>query len=166
VIGNSVHITSVVWQPFANCPRTCTDGYKLDQVGAEAIKFVPVGTGPWTIGEWLPNNRGDVHAVTDHWIEPPHIGTFTVIQVPDTSSRLAMMQTGEADIGEVDFGKLRELEGKGLKFITTMSDKDTMTLSAIWPGNSGTDPQTQSYLHDPCLYSSPNSMLKFSVPLS
>ena len=100
---------------------------------------MPVGSGPWTIGEWLPNNRGDVHAVWDHWIEPPNIGTFTVIQVPDTSSRLAMMQTGEADIGEVDFGKLRELEGKGLKFITTMSDKDTMTLSAIWPGNLWTD---------------------------
>jgi ABC-type transport system substrate-binding protein len=111
----------------------------FDQMGAEAIKFVPVGTGPWTIGEWLPNNRGDVHAVWDHWVEPPNIGTFTVIQVPDTSSRLAMMQTGEADIGEVDFGKLRELESKGLKFITTMSDKDTMTLSAIWPGNLWTD---------------------------
>ena len=115
----------------------CKDAY--EKMGAEAIKFVPVGTGPFTIGEWLPNDRGDVHAVTDHWIEPPHIGTFTVIQVPDTSSRLAMMQTGEADIGEVDFGKLRELEGKGLKFITTMSDKDTMTLSAIWPGNLWTD---------------------------
>ena len=110
-----------------------------DEMGAAAIKFVPVGSGPWTIGEWLPNNRGDVHAGWDHWIEPPNIGTFTVIQVPDTSSRLAMMQTGEADIGEVDFGKLRELEGKGLKFITTMSDKDTMTLSAIWPGNLWTD---------------------------
>jgi len=105
----------------------------------DAIKFFPVGTGPWTIGDWLPNNRGTVHAVPDHWMEPPHIGTFTVIQVPDTTSRLAMMQTGEADLSEIDFGRIRELEGKGLKFIQTMSDKDTMTLSVIWPGNLWTD---------------------------
>jgi len=111
----------------------------FDQMGAAAMQFVPVGSGPFTMGIWKPNDRGTVHAVPDHWIEPPHVGTFTVIQVPDTSSRVAMMQTGEADLGSIDFGRIRELETKGLKFIQTMSNKDTMTLSAIWPGNLWTD---------------------------
>jgi ABC-type transport system substrate-binding protein len=115
------------------------DSKAANEALGDAIKFVPVGSGPWTIGEWLPNNRGTVHAVPDHWMEPPHIGTFTVIQVPDTTSRLAMMQTGAADLASIDFGRIRELEGKGLKFIQTMSDKDTMTLSVIWPGNLWTD---------------------------
>jgi ABC-type transport system substrate-binding protein len=52
---------------------------------------------------------------------------------------MAMMQTGEIDLGNIDFGKFRELESKGLVFLQTMSDKDTMTLSAIWPGNLWTD---------------------------
>jgi ABC-type transport system substrate-binding protein len=110
-----------------------------DDMGAAAMEFVPVGSGPFTIGEWLPNDRGTVHAVPDHWREPPHIGKFVVIQVPDTTSRLAMMQTGEIDLGEIDFGRIRELDGRGLKFIQTMTDADTMTLSTIWPGNLWTD---------------------------
>ncbi len=110
-----------------------------DAVGKEAIKLVPVGSGPFTMGDWVPNSHGLVHAVPDHWIEPPHIGTFRVVQAPEITTRMAMMSTGEADIASIDFARLRELEGKGLKFITTMSDKDTMTLSAIWPGNLWTD---------------------------
>ena len=110
-----------------------------EAVGAEAIKLIPVGSGPFTMGEWVPNSHGEVHSVPDHWVEPPHIGLFRVIQAPEITTRMAMMQVGEADIGSIDFARIRELESKGLKFITTMSDKDTMTLSAIWPGNLWTD---------------------------
>ena len=111
----------------------------FDAVGSDAIKLIPIGSGPFTMGEWVPNSHGEVHAVPDHWIEPPHIGMFRVVQAPEITTRMAMMQTGDADIGSIDFGRLRELESKGLKFITTMSEKDTMTLSAIWPGNLWTD---------------------------
>ncbi len=110
-----------------------------ETVGAEAILLYPVGSGPFTIGEWVPNSHGEVHAVPDHWIEPPHVGMFRVVQAPEITTRMAMMETGDADIASIDFARLRELESKGLKFITTMSDKDTMTLSAIWPGNLWTD---------------------------
>ena len=110
-----------------------------ETVGSEAIQLIPVGSGPFTMGEWAPNSHGEVHAVPDHWIEPPHIDKFRVVQVPEVTTRMAMIETGEADIASIDFARLRELDGKGLKFITTMSDKDTVTLSAIWPGNLWTD---------------------------
>ena len=115
-----------------------------ETVGAESILLVPVGSGPFTIGEWVPNSHGEVHAVPDHWIEPPHVGMFRVVQAPEITTRMAMMETGDADIASIDFARLRELESKGLKFITTMSDKDTMTLSAIWPGNLWTDTNAKS----------------------
>jgi ABC-type transport system substrate-binding protein len=111
----------------------------FETMGAEAMQFVPVGSGPMTFKEVKENDRLVVAAVIDHWREPPHIGTFTVVQVPDTQSRVAMMQTGQADLGEIDFGRIRELPGIGLKFFPTMSVKDTMTLSVIWPGNLWTD---------------------------
>ena len=121
-----------------------------ETVGANAIKLIPVGSGPFTMGDWSPNDRGEVHAVPDHWREPPHIGKFVVVQVPEITSRMAMMATGDADISAIDFARLTELEAQGLKFITTMSDKDTMTLSAIWPGNLWTDfnAKTQAPLAD------------------
>ncbi len=110
-----------------------------DTLTPEEIEFQPIGSGPWTMGEWKPEDRGTIHAVPDHWNDPPHIGRFVVVQVPDTTSRMAMMQTGEMDLGNIDFGKFRELEAAGLKFFQTMSDRDTMTLSNIWPGQLWTD---------------------------
>ena len=110
-----------------------------ERMGASAVQFVPVGSGPFTIGEWKPNDRGTVHAVPEHWIETAHIAEFTVIQVPEITTRMAGMQTGELDLGSIDFARLTELEAVGLKFIPTMTEKDTMTLSVIWPGNLWTD---------------------------
>ena len=110
-----------------------------ERMGADAVKLVPVGTGPFTIGEWLPYSHGEVHAVPDHWREPPHIDMFRVVYAPGTAMRMAMLQAGQADIGEMNFARLRDLDRRGLKFITTMSDRDTMTLSVIWPGNLWTD---------------------------
>lgn len=110
-----------------------------ERMGAAAVQFVPVGSGPFTIGEWKPNDRGEVHAVEEHWIETAHIGKFVVRQMPEITSRMAAMETGEIDLAAIDFARLTELEEKGLKFIPTMSDKDTMTLSVIWPGNLWTD---------------------------
>ncbi|MCH8062458.1 MAG: hypothetical protein IH861_08145 [Chloroflexi bacterium] len=119
----------------------------FDVMGADAIKFVPVGSGPMVFSLVRENDRLEVVAMAgEHWAttagvwdETPKIGKFIVIQVPDTQSRMAMMQTGAADLGEVDFGRLTELAGVGLKFFPTMSDADTMTLSVIWPGNLWTD---------------------------
>ena len=121
----------------------------FDTVGADAVKLVPVGSGPFTMGTWTPNSKGEVHAIPgEHWSEnwpggdksdTPLYGKFVVVQAPEITTRMAMMEVGEADIGSIDFARLRELESKGLKFVTTMSDKDTMTLSAIWPGNLWTD---------------------------
>lgn len=111
----------------------------FEKAGAEAKKLVPVGTGPFTIGTWIPNDRGEAIAIPKHWKETAHISKFVVVQVPEITSRLAMMQTGQADLGSIDFARLTELDKLGLKFITTMSDKDTMTLSVIWPGNLWTD---------------------------
>ena len=110
-----------------------------ERMGAAAVQFVPVGSGPFTIGDWKPNDRGEVHAVPEHWIETAHIGKFVVRQMPEITSRMAAMETGEIDLAAIDFARLTELEEKGLKFIPTMSDKDTMTLSVIWPGNLWTD---------------------------
>ena len=57
-----------------------------ERMGAAAVQFVPVGSGPFTIGEWKPNDRGEVHAVAEHWIETAHIGKFVVRQMPEITS--------------------------------------------------------------------------------
>jgi ABC-type transport system substrate-binding protein len=106
-----------------------------ERMGAEAVKLVPVGTGPFTIGDWIPNDRGTVHAVESHWDKTPEIATFTVIQVPEITTRIAMMEGSTIQLASVDFARLQELRDKGLDFLGTMTEADTVTVSVIWPGN-------------------------------
>jgi ABC-type transport system substrate-binding protein len=110
-----------------------------ETMGAEAVKLVPVGTGPFVMGEWLPNNRGTVHAIPEHWAETAQIDTFTVVQVPEISSRIAMMSTGQAALADMDFGQLQQFLDAGMVFMPTMTEADTVTAGAIWPGNLWTD---------------------------
>ncbi len=146
-------ITSIVWGiPISefdiNDTSVRLDSKKAyDEMGAAAIKFVPVGSGPMVFVEVRENERLTVEAMEgEHWAtlqgvwdETPKIGRMVWVQVPDTQTRMSMMQTGQADLAEVDFSRLRELEPAGLRFFPTMSDADTMTLSVIWPGNLFTD---------------------------
>ena len=76
-----------------------------DTMGAAAVQFVPVGSGPFTIGDWKPNDRGEVLAIPEHWASTAHIGKFVVRQMPEITSRMAAMETGEIDLASIDFAR-------------------------------------------------------------
>ncbi len=95
----------------------------FDALGADTMFNFSVGTGPYVQGEWIANERGASHAISDHWQYPnDRIETFRVIQVPEQTSRVAMLQTGEADMALIDVGLIKDLTGPGseLKWINTM----------------------------------------------
>jgi ABC-type transport system substrate-binding protein len=93
----------------------------FDQLGQEKMFKFRVGTGPYVQGEWIDNNRGTVEAILDHWFYPnDRIAKFTVVQVPENSSRVAMLKSGEADLGVLDFKLVPGLIKEGLQFLTTM----------------------------------------------
>jgi ABC-type transport system substrate-binding protein len=110
-----------------------------ETLGPEGVKLLPVGSGAFVIGEWLPNNRGTVIAVPDHWDKTAEIGRFTVVQVPEITSRIAMMETGQAALGEMDFAQLGDIQERGLDFLPTMTEADTITAGLLWSGNLWTD---------------------------
>jgi ABC-type transport system substrate-binding protein len=107
----------------------------FDLLGAEKIKDVVVGTGPFIIKEWIPNERMIVEALPKSWLKTSTIKTFKVLQVPETASRLSMLESGQVDAAEMDFSKVTTLQGKGLAFMATQGDNDTENTSVIWPGN-------------------------------
>ncbi|MBI4304956.1 MAG: hypothetical protein HY678_01425, partial [Chloroflexi bacterium] len=106
-----------------------------EQLGADAVKLVPIGTGSFVIGQWVPNERGTVEAVPNHWSKTAGVAKFTVLQVPEITSRIAMLETGQVQFAEMDFAKVKELRSKGLDFLPTQSERDTENASVIWPGN-------------------------------
>jgi ABC-type transport system substrate-binding protein len=93
-----------------------------DQKGEEWSKQNIVATGPFQQVEWLRDDHAKLAAVQNHWRKPPAIKEITFMEVPEEQSRLAMMQTGEADIAELGPAKNIELAKLGFKFYGAGAD--------------------------------------------
>jgi peptide/nickel transport system substrate-binding protein len=58
----------------------------------------PVGTGPWKVDEWVKGDRLTMSAHDGYWRGAPQIKNLTWRPVPEKSTRMNMLITGEADI--------------------------------------------------------------------
>jgi peptide/nickel transport system substrate-binding protein len=60
----------------------------------------PVGTGPFKLKEWKPGQELVLEKNADYWGKKPNINTVTFKVVPEDSTRIAMVETGEANIAD------------------------------------------------------------------
>lgn len=70
----------------------------LDEVGYDYARD-PIGTGPYQFSEWVSGDRIELSRFEDYWGDPPQIDTFVFRPVSEASTRVVVMQTGEADFG-------------------------------------------------------------------
>ena len=99
-------------------------GQVFDAIGEERMIANPIGTGAYRLVEHVTDERTIVEAVP-HWqdgIAHPknRVQRFTQIQVPEQTSRIAMLNSGQADLSQIDFKLIEEIEKDGLQFINTM----------------------------------------------
>lgn len=66
--------------------------------GAEAFFQHPVGTGPFKFVSWTRNDRMVLDANEAYWDGPPKVKRLIFRPVPEVATRLAELQTGNADI--------------------------------------------------------------------
>ena len=70
----------------------------------EDYKNNPVGTGPFTLTEYVPNDRVVLTAYPDYWqtdedgIQLPYLDKLTIKPIPDAGQRLTALETGDIDI--------------------------------------------------------------------
>jgi peptide/nickel transport system substrate-binding protein len=58
----------------------------------------PVGTGPFTFEEWDSGNRAVLSAYADYWNGEPAIDTVEFRILPEASSKVTQLETGDIDI--------------------------------------------------------------------
>lgn len=93
----------------------------FDEVGADAAGVDPIGTGPYVldsataVSEIVMTLRDDV---ADHWRVTPEFQNVVFRVVPEESTRVAMLQTGEADIAPISFDSIPTVEGAGLRIVS------------------------------------------------
>jgi len=103
----------------------------FEQVKYEGVQAHPIGTGPW---RYVQLNTGDYlkcEAVENHWRVVPEFKYLVMKKIPEESTRVAMLQTGQIDaclIGPTSVAKLSEED-------FNIDKQWGGANSMIWPGN-------------------------------
>ena len=68
-------------------------------LGQEQYSRTPVGTGPYTLESWGPNNSNPILVVSESsWRDVEHITRVEVTVMPDVGSRVTGLMSGELDM--------------------------------------------------------------------
>jgi peptide/nickel transport system substrate-binding protein len=76
----------------------------IEKVGEDGFLRQPVGLGPYRFARMNPGQELVLEANDQYWRKKPSIKRVIIKGVPDRSTRLAMLKTGEADIGYLMVG--------------------------------------------------------------
>jgi peptide/nickel transport system substrate-binding protein len=67
------------------------------QVGPDGFKQKPIGAGPYKLVRQEPGIRLELEAFEDYY-RPVHVKQLVMVSVPEASTRVAMLERGEADL--------------------------------------------------------------------
>jgi peptide/nickel transport system substrate-binding protein len=71
-----------------------------EKVGADAVASHPIGTGPFIFQEWVPGDHYTLTANKNYWGGVPNFDKLVIRTIPDGSTRVASLVTGESQIIE------------------------------------------------------------------
>src|SRR5262245_56885822 len=80
----------------------------LEKVGDDGFKRAPIGAGPYKFVSFNPGVELVLEANDQYWRKTPTVKTLVFRAVPDSSTRLAMLKRGEADVAFTFRGVLAE----------------------------------------------------------
>ncbi|MDA8218547.1 MAG: ABC transporter substrate-binding protein [Dehalococcoidales bacterium] len=87
--------------------------FVIPDESGEDIKTKPVGTGPFSLAQWLPNNMAILKRNPDYWLSgAPVLDQVEIKILSDTQGRVVGLETDTVDMveapGYIDFVRLRE----------------------------------------------------------
>lgn len=74
------------------------DPAKLEDSDFEAFALKPVGTGPYKITEFVPNQKLVYERFDGFWGEPAPFKKITVTRIPELTSRITALKNGEVEL--------------------------------------------------------------------
>ncbi len=97
-----------------------------EEVGDEEFGRRPVGTGPFKFVEWVVEDRIVMERNEDYWRQGlPRVDEVVFVPIPESSTRMAAIQTGEVDIvNRLSFEQAENLQGvSGVEVVTYPIDR-------------------------------------------
>ncbi len=80
----------------------------IERVGDDGFKKHPIGAGPYKFVSQKEGIELVLEAYEGYWRKVPHVKTLVMRSIPEDSTRLAMLKTGEADIAYAMMGPMAE----------------------------------------------------------
>ena len=98
--------------------------------GSFELKGNPIGTGPFKFEGFQRGISISYVASKDYWDRSrvPSYSRLVVLKRPEASTRMAMIQAGEADMVAIEAGQARDAKQKGLRLMTS----DGASITALW----------------------------------
>ena len=88
----------------------------FDKLGEEGMREDYTGTGPFKFVEWRKSEIITAEALPEHWRKTASVKELILRDIPETSARVAMLETGAAQIaGELAFKDVVRLQKDGFK---------------------------------------------------
>ncbi len=79
----------------------------------------PVGTGPYVLKSHSPGSSILLERVENHWrMGTPDWKYIKFVKVPEEATRVAMLQTGEADLAPINYDSVDGVRAAGLQILT------------------------------------------------
>ncbi len=116
-VRQPMHMFTSYWQSAGISSKAV-----YDQYGKEGMRDVFVGTGPYEVKEWVKDDHILLEAVPDHWRKTATVKTVRINKVLEPAARLAMFETGEADMTRVllkDLDRLVKEKGGVIDFVSS-----------------------------------------------
>jgi peptide/nickel transport system substrate-binding protein len=99
----------------------------IEKVGEEEFRRKPIGSGPWRFVRSVPGDRIEFEAVDyPHWRGRPHFKDLQILLVPEESTRIAMVRTGEAAIASIGPDTMLSASRGGLEVLSVPATMQAM----------------------------------------
>lgn len=82
--------------------------------GLAAFIAKPVGSGPWKFVKYTPGDSIHYVANEGSWQQVPAFKTLSITQIPEESTRVAALKTGEIDVADISIDASKGLEALGI----------------------------------------------------
>lgn len=133
-VKNSTTVVVHLTQPFVFLPWnvSCATGSEgmilpkkhFERLGADGFAKAPIGSGPYRVVKNAVGSSIQLEALERHWYAGvPKFKTVSFLLVPEESTRLAQLRTGEADIAAVSREKVAEVKAAGFNVFSRLNDQ-------------------------------------------
>jgi len=119
------YLFSEFWQGVAISSKAV-----FDEFGKEGMRDKFIGTGPFEVDEWVDDSHIYLNAVSDHWYKTPGVASAKILEVPEEATRIAMFETGQAQITRVNLPNVPKLLLKGGKVRPVVGSQKTISFGA------------------------------------